>query len=787
MNRCYKLLSLGILALALALPTSAQTSRTAATPTLSDPGTFTPNVKPALTPQKTESRIIVDGDLSDPGWSSADRAYNFSETFPGDQSKPPVGIEVWTTYDANNIYFAFMIEDDPESIRVNMSDRDAIWQDDYVGVILDPYANNAWAYFIASNPIGIQGDTRILGGGNEDMGFDIIFQTDGKVTEKGYQVEMAVPFESLRFPQTDVQNWNINFWITHPRESRNTYSWAAIDRDDPCWLCQAGSIEGITGATPAGKLELLPAFTGSQAASLPSFDNPDSGLDNSRLTTDPSFGLKYRFNSNLIADVAVNPDFSQIESDAAQIDVNSTFALFFEERRPFFQEGSDLFDTPIQTVYTRSINNPSAAAKITGRSGNTSFSYVGGLDEDSPVILPFEERSQFVQGGESYSSLLRVKQNFGTNSHLGALVTDRRFTGTDGVGSTFAVDGNIRLSQSVSVVGQLAGSHTSEGMDDMLSEQAGNATFNGGEYTAAFDGESYSGWASSVQLQRNTRHMWSQVSFESYNPTFRAANGFVNQNNNKEVFGFTNYTFYRDSDKFIQRISPKAFGGYIWNFDGERKDEFAWVGVNMQMKGQTWFNTEILVFSNERFAGEDFRNMRRINLNLNSNFSQKLTAGFWMGYGHQISRNPSNPVLGMGTNLNVWSTFRPTSRLSVSPRLSYARLEDDATGDEIFSGYILRSRMNYQFSKRLFMRVITQYNDFAKRLEVDPLVTYKVNPFTAVYVGSTHDFLDFEQVQNAPQTGFYQTQRQFFFKLQYLFRMYCTPAPGERRHTCAES
>ena len=441
MSQCYRCLLLVLIAALAAVPASAQTSRSEATPKLDNPDSFSPNIKPVVRPGRIATPIVIDGELDDEGWARADKAVNFSETNPGDGTKPPIGIEVWTAYDDNNIYFAYIIEDDPAKIRVNMSDRDAIWQDDYVGVILDPYANNSWAYFIASNPIGIQGDTRIVPGGNEDMGFDIIFRTDGKVTDTGYQVEMAIPFESLRFPDREVQSWNINFWITHPRESRNTYSWAGIDRDDPCWLCQAGTAEGITGATPAGKLELLPAFTGSQSASLPSFENPGVGLDNSRLTTDPSFGAKYRFSSNLIADVAVNPDFSQIESDAAQIDVNSTFALFFPERRPFFQEGSDLFNTPgQQTVYTRSINNPVAAAKVTGRAGQTSYSYVGGLDEDSPIILPFEEQSRFVQAGESYSNLLRVKQNFGTNSYVGGLITDRRFTDSNGAGSTFGVD-----------------------------------------------------------------------------------------------------------------------------------------------------------------------------------------------------------------------------------------------------------------------------------------------------------------------------------------------------------
>jgi uncharacterized protein DUF5916/cellulose/xylan binding protein with CBM9 domain len=769
MPRCCRYLFSGMLALVLVAPSLAQTSRPIEAPKLEDPSVFTPNVSPVLAPRAREGAIRIDGDLTDAGWTGADRAVNFSETFPGDQTRPPIGIEVWTTYDESAVYFAFIIEDDPDAVRVNMSDRDTIWQDDYVGVILDTYSNSAWAYFIASNPIGIQGDTR-LGGGNEDVGFDIIFQSNGKLTETGYQVEMAVPFRSLRFPDTEVKDWNINFWITHPRDTRNTYSWSAIDRDDPCWLCQMGTVNGLRGVSPSGKFEFLPALTGSQVGSLPSFSDPTVGLDNGRVNTDPSFGAKYSFSSNLVADVAVNPDFSQIESDAAQVDVNSTFALFFPERRPFFQEGSDLFDTPIQTVYTRSINNPSAATKVTGRFGDTNFSYVGGLDEDSPIILPFEERSRFVQAGKSYSNLLRVKQNFGTNSYVGALLTDRRFTGNEGAGSTFGVDANLRLTQTVSFQGQFSGSYTVEPTDSELSEQVGDFTFDNGKYSAALDGESFGGWASSLSLRRNSRHMYTEVSHTATNPTFRAANGFITQNNTQQTFLFSNYTFFFE-DKFIQRISPDVIAGYWWNFDGQRKDEFLWTGVRVQMKGQTNLGVRLLLVSNERFAGQDFRGLRRVQGNFNSNFSELLQAGGFVGYGRAISRNASDPVMGRSMDMQVRATVKPTSRLSFQPTFTYSRLENDATGDEIFAGYILRNRTNYQFTKRLFVRVITQYNDFSKSLEIDPLVTYKVNPFTAVYFGSTHDFLNFDQRNDGLNPGFYQTQRQVFFKLQYLFRV----------------
>ena len=305
---------------------------------------------------------------------------------PGDQTQPSIDITTYLAYDDENLYVAYVIEDDPAAIRANLSDRDAIWQDDYAGMILDPNGDGQSLYFIASNALGIQGDTRISPN-NEDMGFNLIFKSEGKITDTGYQIEMAIPFKSLRFPNTDVQTWRATFWITHPRESRNTYSWAAMSRDNPCWSCQFGTLNGIVGVKSGKNLEILPAFTGAQAGALNDAGDPDSGFDDGRIDIEPSLNLKYGITSELTLDATINPDFSQIESDVAQIDVNSTFALFFPERRPFFQEGADLFNTEIQTVYTRSINDPIVANKLTGRFGSTNVAYIGARDNTSPLML----------------------------------------------------------------------------------------------------------------------------------------------------------------------------------------------------------------------------------------------------------------------------------------------------------------------------------------------------------------------------------------------------------------
>ncbi len=725
---------------------------------------FRPNIRPALTVGRTVAPIKVDGELDDAGWLQAARAYNFSETYPGDQTRPPIDVEVFTTYDDEKVYFAFRIGDKPSAVRANMSDRDNIWQDDYVGVLLDTYNDNAWSYFIASNPIGVQGDTRIVNNGGEDVSFDIVFESEGMITEDGYQVEMAVPFRSLRFPAKPVQEWNINFWITHPRQSRSTYSWAAIDRDDPCWMCQWGSAMGFENVSAGGKLELLPTITGSQFSELRSTDDPGRGLDADRIKADPSLGVKYAFSSNVVGDVAVNPDFSQIESDAAQVDVNTTFALFFPERRPFFQEGSELFQTWVRSVYTRSINNPISAAKVTSRFGRTSVAYMGGIDRDSPLILPFEERSDFVQAGRSISNIVRAKRTIGSSSHVGILFTDRRLTEDNGSGTTFGVDSRVRLSRTYSLELQLVGSHTVEPNDPDLSSAVSDITFGNGKHTAALDGESFSGFASVFSLERNARHWNVNFDYNIKSPTFRADNGFVTQNNLHQMILWSGYTFYFDG--FVERIQPYAVGGYFWNFDGVRKDQFIWVGGDLRMKGQTSIGLEWLLRSDELFRDIDFQKLRRLEVFVNSNFSNPVKLGAWFSFGRSIARNLDTPVFGRSRDGELWGTIKPTSRLVIQPNVRFSVLHDEETDEEIFKGYIIRARTNFQFTRRLFLRLVTQYNDFSERFEVDPLITYRINPFTAFYVGSTHDFDTFGDPH-----GVRQSERQFFFKFQYLVRV----------------
>lgn len=730
---------------------------------------FQANVKPELDIPFVSGSIQMDGHLDEAIWENAAIAANFSESNPTERGEPAIGMKALMAYDAEYLYVAYVIDDNPDEIRARLSDRDRIWQDDYAGMLLDTNGDGQVVYFIAANALGIQGDTRSAGD-NEDESFDLIYESAGMVTETGYQVEMAIPFRSLRFPQADVQEWRATFWITRPREDRFTYSWAGIDRGDPCFSCQYGTLRGMSNIKRARNLEILPAVTGSQAGSR-NWSDPSAGFDNGRMTAEPSFNLKYGLTSDLTLDATINPDFSQIESDAAQIDVNSTFALSFPERRAFFQEGADLFQTRIDAVYTRSINDPIAASKLSGRFGDWTVGYIGARDNTSPILMPFEEGSAIASGGKSVSNIFRARRSFENSSFVAATVTDRRMD-EGGSGSVIGVDGNVRFLQQYSFSWQILASHTQELNDAALSEASrlNGRTFDGGAYTAALDGESFSGHGLSVGVDRGGRNFGFEANYEQMSPTFRTDNGFVTMNDNRRFHGMSRYSFWFTDHPVFNRINVYGGVNRIWNFGNLRKDEAIFGGFNMQMKRQTMINVNAFT-SNELFAGVQFNGIQRLNVFLRSNFSEKVQLGGRLNAGDGIYRNPNAPEMGGQLNAGADLTLIPTDRLVINSGLNYSRLRNRTTGDNYFDGYILRSRLNYQFTRKLLTRVIVQYNDFAERLEVDPLVTYRVSPFTVFHVGSTHRFQDFPGQLNEQSMVFQQTERQIFFKFQYLFRM----------------
>jgi hypothetical protein len=751
--------------------------------------TFVPVYQPTLDINRTNAEIKIDGDLDDIGWGLAGRADNFVERFPGDMTEPEVETKAYITYDDENLYVAFVCYDDPATIRATMTQRDQYYGDDQVGILVDTYGDASWAYQLFVNPYGIQKDqlwSTIIG---EDRGYDLIWESAAKVTDSGYQVELAVPFASMRFPNKDTQSWKVDFWRNRPRESYTQYSWAAYDRNEQCYPCQWGTVSGIENVQSGKGVELMPTVIANQSGALSDHGNPDSPFDNDDVTGEMSLGGKYAVNSNITIEAAYNPDFSQIEADAAQIDVNSTIALFYPERRPFFQEGSDIFRTLFNSFYTRTVNDPVFTAKMTGRMDGYTIGFLSARDENTPYSIPLVEGTITLNAFNSTANVLRASRAFGEDSRVGLLLSDRRYDG-GGSGSIAALDADIRLSRNYRFDGQWIASHTAEPEDhsrtwffgedkpdnsaDALAQMMGGDTFDGGKHTVAFDGESYLGHAFISRLRRNSRSWNFNIDFNQVSPSYRTQIGYDPLMNYRNFSIFNAYHIRPESGLF-ERITPRLYASGRWHFDGVNQNEI----INFNVDGQMRFAQINIGTSygthNETYGGVRYSDLWDVNLNFNTRPSDRVGFGFHASLGRGIARFAQ--AKGDEKSFNFYFDLKPIDRLIIEPNFDYSRM--DISGEKLYSGYITRTRVRFQASRRLSVRLVAQYNNFRDSWDIDPLLTYRLSSFSVFYIGSTYDYNHFQENPGTPNdpTDPYRpaswelSSRQFFMKFQYLIRI----------------
>ncbi len=726
---------------------------------------FEPVFNPTLRTSKTTASIKIDGVLDEDIWSTLMRADNFVERQPGDNTKPEVETYAYITYDDDNLYIGFKCFDDPAKIRATMCERDQFDSDDAVVVFIDTYGNAAWAYEFIVNPYGVQKDLLWSSVTGDDKGYDLIWESAAQITSDGYEVEMAIPFSSMRFPSKDVQEWKIDFWRNHPRESFKTYSWSANNRDEQCFPCQWGTVEGIRDVSPSKGLEILPTFVASQSSAI-DYSSPDLQMNKSDVYGELSLGGKYSISSDITMEAAYNPDFSQIEADVAQIDVNTTIALFYPERRPFFQEGRDIFQTLFNSFYTRTVNDPEYAVKMISRKEKTRIGFLTAKDEVSPYTIPLEEGTIIFDVGQSYINVLRGTQNIGGNNEVGVMVSDRRFE-NGGSGSIFAFDHSFRLSKTFTFIGQYIWSHTKE--PDVLGKTAflDGVMYDHDKYDLGFNGESFTGNAFISQIRANGRNFHLNINVDQVSPSYRTQVGFDPVNNDRNLMINGSYTFRFNEESFLERITP-FFNTYNrWNFDGTKKMEY----FNLNLNNAFRFAQAFLSFNynsgKELYRNVQFDGLRTIGFYTNGRFSSKLFAEF--SYNNSVGFSRGQLVKDKENSIYASINYKPIDRITIQPSVNYVRANDFNNGQELFKGYITRTRVRYQASKELATRLVLQYNDFNKSWDIDPLLTYRISPFSVFYLGSSYNY---GEVQNSVtlETQDKVKQRQFFVKLQYLFQ-----------------
>lgn len=477
--------------------------------------------KPPLKVERSASKITLDGVLDEAAWGSAAKIELQFETRPAENTPPPVRTEVFFTYDEDHFYVAFRSHDpNPSEIRAHLSDRDTAFSDDFVGVVLDPFNDERRGFEFFVNPLGVQMDLFMDDvGGNEDSSWDAIWDAAGKIHQGGFDVEMAIPWSSLRFPRTEgAQTWGFDALRFYPRNQRHRIASQPLDRNISCYVCQTSKMIGFSGITPGRNMEVAPTVTSNRS------DRRENGaldrpLRDGKVETELGVTGKWGVTPNLTLNAAINPDFSQVEADAAQLDVNSQFALFFPEKRPFFLEGADFFRTPFDVVFTRNVADPDWGVKLTGKEGKNGIGVFAARDERTDLILPGSNNSQTATFPmETTDAVLRYRRDLGSSSALGVL-----FTGREGDGyfnRVGGLDGLYRINDTNQIRAQYLSSQTEYPI--------GRADNDGdGKDDVALPPGTLEDDALLLSFNHSSRNWGFNASYEDVGSDFRADMGFL--------------------------------------------------------------------------------------------------------------------------------------------------------------------------------------------------------------------------------------------------------------------
>ncbi|MEP7146560.1 MAG: DUF5916 domain-containing protein [bacterium] len=741
---------------------------------------FIPNIKPELNiPKLNPGKMTIDGNLDEAIWKDASVAKNFTEISPGDNVKPEVDTEVRIFYDDENIYFGYTcFEKDMTSVRASMSDRDKMYSDDWVGPFINTYGDLKSGFEAYVNPKGIQGDL-LWSPDNEDPNFDFIYDSEAKMYADKWTAEIKIPFKSLRFPDDKKEQiWRIHLLRNRPRGARQEIYWASVSRDDPNFMGQSGYLKGIKNIKRGKDIQLLPYVLGTQNTTLEDVSDPDTKFKAGKLDGAVGLSAKYGLSSTLTLDGTYNPDFSQVEADAPQININTPFALFFPEKRPFFLEGIDKFSTPINVAYTRSINNPLFAVKLSGKVKKLNIGFISAYDENTPFVVPLTERSFFLPSNKnSASNILRLKYDLGGEDYFGAIVSDREESndsskafGFSGYNRNYGFDGKFSIASNYYLTFQILQNSTKEINDtNFFYNSLKRYRFDNDKYTALYDGESYSGANAYLSFNRNARgwSFFTEYFFQA--PTVRRDNGFIKRNNFHQWFMMQEYNFYPNT-KLFQRINPEVEFEMRYDINGNLKEQY------LQIQPIFEFTNGIKVFggylplNNEEYGGIYHKNINRWHFAFEAlNLSKYLTGKFFLEWGKYIVRFENPSYVGYGYNFDLSATVKLFDRFRNDINYSYSELSKTSGGEKLYAGYVLSDKVSYQFTKKFFLRVLLQYDLFNRAFSIDPLLSYKWNPYTILFLGSSHNL---NELTNSTGTSkFYETNRQIFLKFQYLWAL----------------
>jgi hypothetical protein len=708
---------------------------------------------------RSQLPVQLDGFLDEAAWTHALGVAIDIETRPGENTPSNVRTTAYLLEDGENLYVAFDAKDpDPARIRAFLRDRDSAWTDDFVGIVLDTYGDAQRAFEFFVNPYGIQMDLTYDDIRDyEDSSWDGIWDSAGRIHETGFIVEMQIPLNQLRFPKrSGPQSWRVDLLRFYPRDHRYRLSNNALDRNRNCYLCQLSAVEGFENAEPGRALEIAPTLTALRSEST---DDPTTA-PLSAANTDVEAGLSVRWGvtPDITANLAINPDFSQVEADTAQLDVNNQFALYYPEKRPFFLEGADYFSSPIEAVFTRTVADPSVGAKLTGKRGKNTFGFVVTQDELTNLLFPGAYASDSGSLAQENTAVVgRYSRSFGEASTAGLLLTGRRGDGYHNhVGG---VDLRWKISDQHSIQAQHLVSDTEypEAIVDDFDQPAG----------------SFDGAATEFRYDYTSRSWFAYLLHSARDAGFRADAGFVPRADYNQQIAGLGHVWHGDEGDWYSRLE------FIGDFDITHDDN----GRMIEREVEAYFAIQGRMQSFLEFGGLSRDTLyagvlfHERNLRLEGEFQPRggVEIGGWLRVGSQVDFD--NVRLADEIRLEPYVAWNATRQLLLRYTGVYDRL-DTQEGARIFDAFVHDLRLTWQFSARSFLRLTVQIQDIARdpTLYVDEvdartenigrqlLYSYKLNPQTVFFLGYSDALLDDDSLSHPTHTD-----RTWFMKVGYAW------------------
>lgn len=784
---------------------------------------------------KFSAAPVIDGKPDDEVWKSAQVLKDFYQTYPGDNIAPSKPTEVMIGYDEKHLYIAFRCFDEKDKIRASVAKRDSVTGEDNVRVWLDTYNDQRRAYVLAFNPLGIQQDGIYTEGQGSDFSVDIVMESKGVIEDWGWSVEVKIPFKSLRYSAGKGKLWGFNVARNIDRFNDEMDQWLPDDRNISGFLVKHGKLSGLEEIKTERTLEIVPSITvgetGRRVRQFPRYlvnqygyydpvTNPTGLPERGRFVNQPikqdiGVTVKYTITPNITLDAAYNPDFAEIEADALVVTANQRFPIFFQEKRPFFLEGADIFNSPLQIFYSRNIVDPDYAAKLTGKVGKNSFGLMvasdnapGNYEEDDrndPSVRP--RIDEFVDENSLFA-VLRVKRDFGKNNNVGFFGTFRSFPEQRNLVGGF--DGNFKFTDKLISTFQVVGTHSRRCFFDATFEptlepaqaqrnreicgtgSTNQTNSNPNTFNNYRTGNGL-GYYWNLDYTEKNRGWFVEVGGRSKD--YRADSGFTRRINTNFIFASNRLSTEPKPKEKIIRIDWRQFSGINYDWKGRLQDLNFGTNFNFALQRNTFVSVESGIYL-ERLFEEEFglkRSATRagaflgdptrsvwqhyVSGNLNTTPIKKLSFGMFLGhiinaYDFDFGNRPQNPGPGRQFDAEISGELRPTDPLRVSLSYRKSRLVRNDNRVRTFDSDIVTLRSTYQFSRFTFTRFRLDYDSLSQNFSGQMLFGWNPNPGTAFYAGYNDNFNynGFNPFTGNPERNFERNSRTFFIRASYLFR-----------------